>query len=46
MAPVRLLLINPRYPESFWSFRWAVEQALPRSKRTINPQLGLATLPR
>lgn len=44
MAPVRLLLINPRYPESFWSFRWAVEQVLPRAKRTVNPPLGLATL--
>lgn len=44
MAPVRLLLINPRYPESFWSFRWAVERVLPRAKRTINPPLGLATL--
>ena len=41
--PVRLLLINPRFPESFWSFRWAVEKVLPR-KRTINPPLGLATL--
>jgi radical SAM superfamily enzyme YgiQ (UPF0313 family) len=44
MAPVRLLLINPRYPESFWSFRWAVERVLPRAKRSINPPLGLATL--
>jgi radical SAM superfamily enzyme YgiQ (UPF0313 family) len=40
---MRLLLINPRYPESFWSFRWAVESVLP-GKRTINPPLGLATL--
>jgi radical SAM superfamily enzyme YgiQ (UPF0313 family) len=40
---LRLLLINPRYPESFWSFRWAVESVLP-GKRTINPPLGLATL--
>jgi radical SAM superfamily enzyme YgiQ (UPF0313 family) len=44
MAPVRLLLINPRYPESFWSFRWAVDRVLPRGKRAINPPLGLATL--
>ncbi|MFO1364706.1 MAG: radical SAM protein [Burkholderiales bacterium] len=44
MARVRLLLVNPRYPESFWSFRWAVERVLPRTKRTINPPLGLATL--
>lgn len=41
--PVRLLLINPRFPESFWSFRWAVQKVLP-GKRAINPPLGLATL--
>lgn len=41
--PIRLLLINPRFPESFWSFRWAVEKILP-GKRAINPPLGLATL--
>jgi radical SAM superfamily enzyme YgiQ (UPF0313 family) len=40
---MRLLLINPRFPESFWSFKWAVEEILPR-KRAINPPLGLATL--
>jgi radical SAM superfamily enzyme YgiQ (UPF0313 family) len=40
---MRLLLINPRYPESFWSFKWAVESILP-AKRAINPPLGLATL--
>jgi radical SAM superfamily enzyme YgiQ (UPF0313 family) len=41
--PVRLLLINPRFPESFWSFRWAIDRVLP-GKRTVNPPLGLATL--
>jgi radical SAM superfamily enzyme YgiQ (UPF0313 family) len=41
--PVRLLLINPRFPESFWSFRWALENILP-NKRALNPPLGLATL--
>ncbi len=41
--PIRLLLINPRFPESFWSFRWSVDKVL-RDKRTINPPLGLATL--
>src|SRR5512134_55651 len=41
--PPRLLLINPRFPESFWSFRWAVDQVLP-GKRAVNPPLGLATL--
>jgi radical SAM superfamily enzyme YgiQ (UPF0313 family) len=40
---MRLLLINPRAPESFWSFRWAVDEILPR-KRAVNPPLGLATL--
>ncbi|MBI5753434.1 MAG: cobalamin B12-binding domain-containing protein, partial [Hydrogenophilales bacterium] len=40
---MRLLLINPKYPESFWSFKWAVDRILP-GKRTINPPLGLATL--
>ncbi|MFV1969166.1 MAG: B12-binding domain-containing radical SAM protein, partial [Pirellulaceae bacterium] len=40
---MRLLLINPRFPESFWSFKWAVDTMMP-TKRAINPPLGLATL--
>lgn len=40
---MRLLLINPKFPESFWSFRWAVDEVL-RGKRSLNPPLGLATL--
>ena len=40
---MRLLLINPRFDESFWSFRWALEEILP-GKRAVNPPLGLATL--
>ncbi len=40
---MRLLLINPRAPESFWTFRWAIDHILP-GKRAINPPLGLATL--
>ena len=40
---MRLLLINPKYPESFWSFKWAVDEVLP-GKRAVNPPLGLATL--
>ena len=41
--PVRLLLVNPLYPESFWSFRWAIDRVLP-NKKALNPPLGLATL--
>lgn len=41
---MKLLLINPRFPESFWSFKWAVENVMPSRVRTINPPLGLATL--
>jgi radical SAM superfamily enzyme YgiQ (UPF0313 family) len=40
---VKLLLINPRFPESFWSFKWAVDSVLP-GKRAVNPPLGLATV--
>jgi radical SAM superfamily enzyme YgiQ (UPF0313 family) len=40
---LKLLLINPKYPESFWSFKWAVDRVLP-DKRAVNPPLGLATL--
>jgi radical SAM superfamily enzyme YgiQ (UPF0313 family) len=40
---MRLLLINPKVPESFWSFKWAVNTILP-GKRALNPPLGLATL--
>ncbi|MFQ5890298.1 MAG: radical SAM protein [Gemmatimonadota bacterium] len=40
---MRLLLINPKFPESFWSFKWAIDTVMP-AKRAINPPLGLATL--
>jgi radical SAM superfamily enzyme YgiQ (UPF0313 family) len=40
---LRLLLVNPALPESFWSFRWALEEVL-GGKRSLNPPLGLATL--
>jgi len=40
---VRLLLVNPRFNESFWSFRWALREIL-SGKRAVNPPLGLATL--
>ena len=40
---MRLLLINPKVPDSFWSFKWAIHTILP-GKRAVNPPLGLATL--
>ena len=40
---MRILLVNPALPESFWSFRWALERVL-GGKRALNPPLGLATL--
>jgi radical SAM superfamily enzyme YgiQ (UPF0313 family) len=40
---MRLLLVNPKSPESFWSFKWAISDVLP-GKRAVNPPLGLATL--
>ena len=40
---MRLLLINPRFPESFWSYEWMLNAILP-GQRSINPPLGLATL--
>lgn len=41
---MKLLLINPRFRESFWSFKWTIEKILPYNRRTVNPPLGLATL--
>src|SRR3990167_10034176 len=41
---MKLLLINPRFRESFGSLKWAVDNIMPRNVRTINPPLGLATL--
>ena len=40
---MKLLLINPKFPESFWSYRWAVENVF-AGKRALSPPLGLATL--
>jgi radical SAM superfamily enzyme YgiQ (UPF0313 family) len=40
---MHLLLVNPKVPESFWSFKWAVNSILP-GKRAVNPPLGLATV--
>jgi radical SAM superfamily enzyme YgiQ (UPF0313 family) len=40
---MRLLLINPRFPESFWSSRWALNEILLHT-HAVSPPLGLATL--
>jgi len=40
---MRLLLINPRFPESFWSSKWVFDHIL-SGKRTVSPPLGLATV--
>jgi radical SAM superfamily enzyme YgiQ (UPF0313 family) len=40
---MRLLLINPKFPESVWTFKWAIDEVLP-GRRSTNPPLGLATL--
>lgn len=40
---MKLLLINPQFPESFWSFSWILDKVL-RDKKTVNTPLGLATL--
>jgi radical SAM superfamily enzyme YgiQ (UPF0313 family) len=37
------LLINPKFPESFWSFQWAIDNVF-SGKRATTPPLGLATL--
>ncbi len=42
-AFMKLLLINPRFPESFWSFSWALNKVT-RDKKAVNSPLGLATL--
>jgi radical SAM superfamily enzyme YgiQ (UPF0313 family) len=43
MELMRLLLINPKFSESFWSFKWVSDHITP-NRRTTNPPLGLATL--
>ncbi|MGH8698225.1 MAG: cobalamin-dependent protein, partial [Burkholderiales bacterium] len=40
---MRLLLVNPKFPESFWTYKWAIDEIVVRT-RTTNPPLGLATL--
>jgi radical SAM superfamily enzyme YgiQ (UPF0313 family) len=40
---MKLLLISPKFDESFWSVRWIVTQLTPERPETL-PPLGLATL--
>ena len=40
---MKLLLINPKFPESFWSFSWAMNTII-KDKKAVNSPLGLATL--
>jgi radical SAM superfamily enzyme YgiQ (UPF0313 family) len=40
---LKLLLINPKFPESFWSFQWAFDHIFP-AKKTLTSPLGLATI--
>lgn len=40
---MKLLLVNPRYPESFWTFSWTFREVI-RSRGFTNPPLGLPTL--
>ena len=40
---MKLLLVNPKLPDSFWSFRWAIDRIF-TDKTAVSPPLGLATL--
>lgn len=40
---MRLLLINPRFPESFWSFTWGFNRIV-RDKKALSTPLGLCTI--
>jgi len=40
---LRLLLINPKFPESFWSFSWTFDHIV-RDKKALSTPLGLATV--
>jgi radical SAM superfamily enzyme YgiQ (UPF0313 family) len=40
---MKLLLVNPKLPDSFWSFRWAIDNVF-TDKAAVSPPLGLATL--
>lgn len=38
-----LLLVNPKFPESFWSFKWIMDNVM-TDKQVMTAPLGLATL--
>lgn len=38
---MNILLVYPKYPETFWSFKYALKFV---SKRAVNPPLGLMTI--
>jgi len=38
-----LLLINPKFPESFWSFSWTFNRIV-RDKKALSTPLGRGTL--
>ncbi len=40
---MRLLLVNPRLPDGFWTFSWVFRHVI-TSRRAVNPPIGLATL--
>lgn len=40
---MKLLLVNPRFPENFWTFSWVFHQ-IATDKASLLPPLGLATL--
>lgn len=41
---MKLLLINPKFPESFWSYKWTIDTVMPNDIRALTSPLGLATL--
>ena len=38
---MRILLVYPRYPETFWNFKYPLKFV---SKKAANPPLGLLTV--
>ena len=38
---MKILLVYPKYPDTFWSFKYALKFI---SKKAVNPPLGLLTI--